>query len=110
MEQIARLVGDRPVVIFSRSSCDMCHTIKALISGYGANPTVYELDQMAEGVAIPNGHQIESALVQLGCQPSVPAVFIGQKLVGSEKQVMSLHVQNQLVPMLMQAGAIWLWK
>ncbi|CAN1354369.1 Monothiol glutaredoxin-S1 [Linum perenne] len=73
----------------------MCHTIKALISGYGANPTVYELDQMAEG---------------LGCQPSVPAVFIGQKLVGSEKQVMSLHVQNQLVPMLMQAGAIWLWK
>ncbi|CAN1354363.1 Monothiol glutaredoxin-S1 [Linum perenne] len=95
MEQIARLVGDRPVVIFSRSSCDMCHTIKALISGYGANPTVYE---------------IESALVQLGCQPSVPAVFIGQKLVGSEKQVMSLHVQNQLVPMLMQAGAIWLWK
>ncbi|CAN1354368.1 Monothiol glutaredoxin-S1 [Linum perenne] len=77
----------------------MCHTIKALISGYGANPTVYELDQMAE-----------SALVQLGCQPSVPAVFIGQKLVGSEKQVMSLHVQNQLVPMLMQAGAIWLWK
>ncbi|CAN1354360.1 Monothiol glutaredoxin-S1 [Linum perenne] len=109
MEQIARLVGDRPVVIFSRSSCDMCHTIKALISGYGANPTVYELDQMAEGVAV------ERALVhhlgcRLGCQPSVPAVFIGQKLVGSEKQVMSLHVQNQLVPMLMQAGAIWLWK
>ncbi|CAN1354361.1 Monothiol glutaredoxin-S1 [Linum perenne] len=104
MEQIARLVGDRPVVIFSRSSCDMCHTIKALISGFGANPKIYELDQ------IPNGHQIESALVQLGCQPSVPAVFIGQKLVGSEKQVMSLHVQNQLVPMLMQAGAIWLWK
>ncbi|CAN1354362.1 Monothiol glutaredoxin-S1 [Linum perenne] len=95
MEQIARLVGDRPVVIFSRSSCDMCHTIKALISGYGANPTVYELDQMAEGVAV------ERALVHhLGCR----------KLVGSEKQVMSLHVQNQLVPMLMQAGAIWLWK
>ncbi|CAN1354367.1 Monothiol glutaredoxin-S1 [Linum perenne] len=84
----------------------MCHTIKALISGYGANPTVYELDQMAEGVAVERA----SALVQLGCQPSVPAVFIGQKLVGSEKQVMSLHVQNQLVPMLMQAGAIWLWK
>ncbi|CAN1354357.1 Monothiol glutaredoxin-S1 [Linum perenne] len=110
MEQIARLVGDRPVVIFSRSSCDMCHTIKALISGYGANPTVYELDQMAEGVAV------ERALVHhLGCRPSVPAVFIGGqfvggKLVGSEKQVMSLHVQNQLVPMLMQAGAIWLWK
>ncbi|CAN1354370.1 Monothiol glutaredoxin-S6 [Linum perenne] len=87
MEMVDRLVKDKPLVIFTKT-----------------NPKIYELDQ------IPNGHQIESALVQLGCQPSVPAVFIGQKLVGSEKQVMSLHVQNQLVPMLMQAGAIWLWK
>ncbi|CAN1354371.1 Monothiol glutaredoxin-S6 [Linum perenne] len=104
MEMVDRLVKDKPLVIFTKSSCCMSHSITSLISGFGANPKIYELDQ------IPNGHQIESALVQLGCQPSVPAVFIGQKLVGSEKQVMSLHVQNQLVPMLMQAGAIWLWK
>ncbi|CAN0899034.1 Monothiol glutaredoxin-S1 [Linum grandiflorum] len=104
MEVITRLVGDRPIVIFSRSSCDMCHTIKALISGYGANPTVYELDQMAEGAAV------ERALVQqLGCRPSVPAVFIGQQFVGGDKQVMSLQLKNRLAPMLMGAGAIWVW-
>ncbi|KAJ6941020.1 monothiol glutaredoxin-S1-like [Populus alba x Populus x berolinensis] len=80
----------------------MSHSIKSLIRGFGANPTVYELDR------IPNGQQIERALVQLGFGQSVPAVFIGQRLVGNERQVMSLHVQNQLVPLLIQAGAIWI--
>ncbi|KDP28099.1 hypothetical protein JCGZ_13870 [Jatropha curcas] len=103
MEMVNSMVKEKPVVIFSKSSCCMSHSIKSLICGFGANPTVYELDR------IPNGQQIERALVQqLGCQPSVPAVFIGQKFVGGEKQVMSLHVQNQLIPWLMDAGAIWI--
>ncbi|KAJ4832111.1 Monothiol glutaredoxin-S6 [Turnera subulata] len=101
METIRSLVAERPVVIFSRSNCCMSHTIKALISGYGANPTVYELDQM------PNGQQIERALRQLGCHPSVPAVFIGEEFVGGDKQVMSLQVKNQLPALLKRAGAIW---
>ncbi|KAL5561541.1 hypothetical protein UlMin_031288 [Ulmus minor] len=98
---IASLVGERPVVIFSRSSCCISHSIKALFCNFGANPTVYELDE------IPNGHQIEAALVQMGCRPSVPVVFIGQKLVGGANAVMSLHLQRQLVPMLIRARAIW---
>ncbi|KAJ4832113.1 Monothiol glutaredoxin-S6 [Turnera subulata] len=102
MDMLNRLVDGKPVVIFSKSSCFMSHSIKSLICGFGANPTVYELDR------IPNGKQIERALVQLGFRQSVPAVFIGQRFVGDEGQVMSLHVQNQLVPMLIQAGAIWI--
>ncbi|KAJ7008348.1 monothiol glutaredoxin-S6-like [Populus alba x Populus x berolinensis] len=86
MDSVRRLVADRPVVIFSRT-----------------NPTVYELDQ------ISNGKQVERALVQqLGCQPSVPAVFIGQEFVGGDKQVMSLQVRNELGPLLRKAGAIWI--
>lgn len=80
----------------------MSHAIKALICSFGANPTVYELDE------IPNGRQIERELVQLGCQPIVPAVFIGQQLVGGAKQVMSLQVANQLSHLLIRAGAIWI--
>ncbi|KAF9688066.1 hypothetical protein SADUNF_Sadunf02G0158300 [Salix dunnii] len=65
--------------------------------------SVYELDK------IPNGKQIEKALVQqLGCQPSVPAVFIAQEFVGGDKEVMSLQVRNELGPLLMKAGAIWI--
>jgi glutaredoxin 3 len=102
MDVLNVMIQEKPVVIFSKSSCCMSHSIKSLIRRFGANPTVYELDR------IPNGQQIERALVQLGFGQSVPAVFIGQRLVGNERQVMSLHVQNQLVPLLIQAGAIWI--
>ncbi|GMJ01092.1 hypothetical protein like AT3G62930 [Hibiscus trionum] len=102
MEMVPRMIADRPVVIFSRSTCCMSHTIKTLISGFGANPTVYELDE------IQNGQQVERELQKMGCKPSVPVVFIGQQLVGGPKQVMTLQVKNQLAPLLIGAGAIWI--
>ncbi|MBA0560239.1 hypothetical protein Goshw_006112 [Gossypium schwendimanii] len=102
MEAVTRMVADRPVVIFSRTTCCMSHTIKTLISGFGANPTVYELDE------IQDGQQVERALQQMGCKPTIPAVFIGQQLIGGPNQIMTLQVKNQLVPMLMRAGAIWI--
>ncbi|KAK9040856.1 hypothetical protein V6N11_015992 [Hibiscus sabdariffa] len=85
MEVVTRMVEDRPVVIFSRATCCMSHTIKTLISGFGANPTVYELDQLQEG------QQVERALQRMGCKPSVPAVFIGQQLIGGPNQIMTLQ-------------------
>ncbi|KAL4384072.1 hypothetical protein GQ457_15G022140 [Hibiscus cannabinus] len=102
MEMVTRMVADRPVVIFSRSTCCMSHTIKTLISGFGANPTVYELDE------IQNGQQVEMELQKMGCKPSVPVVFIGQQLIGGPNQVMTLQVRNQLAPLLIRAGAIWI--
>ncbi|KAM7276465.1 hypothetical protein ACFE04_018331 [Oxalis oulophora] len=101
MANVNMMVADRPVVIFSRSTCCMSHSIKALLSGFGANPTIYELDE------IPNGKQIEKSLQKLGCQPSVPAVFIGEELIGGANQITTLHLENRLVPLLKRAGAIW---
>ncbi|GAB4840950.1 Monothiol glutaredoxin-S1 [Ancistrocladus abbreviatus] len=103
MDVVRRLADEKPVVIFSKSSCCMSHSVKQLISSYGANPTVYELDE------IPNGREIERALQKLGGKPSVPAVFIGQRFAGGANDVISLQVQGRLGPMLMDAGAIWIW-
>jgi len=102
MDMITRMVSDKPVVIFSKSTCCLSHSVRTLIRSFGANPIVYELDEMT------NGSQIERALIQLGCQPSVPAVFIGQKFIGGSKRIMTLHLRNELVPMLMNVGAIWI--
>jgi glutaredoxin 3 len=74
----------------------------ALIRGFGAEPIVIEIDKMG------NGYQIERALIQLGCRPSVPAVFIGQQFVGGTDEVISLNVQNKLSQLLLKARAIWL--
>ncbi|KAB1203052.1 Monothiol glutaredoxin-S6 [Morella rubra] len=104
MAIVTSLVAEKPVVIFSKSTCCISHSIKTLICSFGANPTVYELDQMS------NGQQIERELLQLGCQPSVPAVFIGQEFIGGSNKIMSLHLRNELVTLLMNAKAIWIWK
>ncbi|KAL2236537.1 monothiol glutaredoxin-S2-like [Sesamum indicum] len=103
MDTVEKLTADKPVVIFSKSTCCMCHTIKTLISSFGANPTVYELDEL------PDGQQVEKALMaDSGRRLSFPVVFIGQELVGGDNEVMSLHVKGKLVPLLKKAKAIWI--
>jgi len=98
-----KLASQRAVVIFSTSSCCMCHTIKRLFCELGVNPAVYELDEE------PMGREMEKALIKLvGRKPPVPAVFIGGKLIGSTDKVMSLHLGGKLVPLLRDAGALWL--
>ncbi|GJZ80357.1 monothiol glutaredoxin-S2-like protein [Tanacetum coccineum] len=60
-----------------------------MISSFGANATVYELDEH------PEGKQIEKELRGLGCKPSVPAVFIGEKLIGGADEIMSLDLKEE---------------
>ncbi|KAL9235796.1 hypothetical protein vseg_010531 [Gypsophila vaccaria] len=103
MDVVKHLVHERPVVIFSKSGCPVSHSMKQLICGFGANPTVYELDQMA------NGLDIERTLQMLGRRPCVPSIFIGGNFVGGPNDLISLQVQGRLVQMLMDAGAIWVW-
>ncbi|CAH1429091.1 unnamed protein product [Lactuca virosa] len=99
---VKRLVTNKAVVIFSKSSCCICHSIRTLICSFGANPTVYELDEH------PDGQIIERELKALGCKPCTPAVFIGQELIGGANEIMSLHLKGKLVPMLIKERAIWL--
>ncbi|KAK4775771.1 hypothetical protein SAY87_023732 [Trapa incisa] len=102
MERVTEMASERPVVIFAKSSCDMCYSVQTLFTEFGVNPAVHELD------VIPKGTEIEQALSrQLGRSPSVPAVFIGGKLVGGVSEVMSLHLSRSLIPLLKKAGALW---
>lgn len=99
------MAAENAVVMFSISSCCMCHAVKRLFCGMGVNPTVYELDED------PRGKEIEKALMRLmgsSSSAAVPAVFIGGKLVGSMDRVMASHINGSLVPLLKNAGALWL--
>ncbi|KAF3647363.1 Monothiol glutaredoxin-S4 [Capsicum annuum] len=101
MDVAMKLGASSAVVIFTKSSCCISHTIETLIRSFGANPTVYELDTHL------NGKQMEKALIELGCQPSVPAIFIGKELVGGANEIMSLNVRGKLKQLLIRANAIW---
>lgn len=101
MDRVSKMVSEKPVVIFSKSSCCMSHTIRSLFCDFGVNPMVYELDE------ISRGREVEQALSRLGCNPTVPAVFIGGDFVGGANEIMSLHLKRSLKPMLKRAGALW---
>ncbi|KAH7570540.1 hypothetical protein JRO89_XS05G0129600 [Xanthoceras sorbifolium] len=104
-EKVGRLAAESAVVIFSVSSCCMCHAVKRLFCGMGVNPTVHELDQD------PRGPELERALMRLVgnySSAAVPVVFIGGKLIGSMDRVMASHINGTLVPLLKEAGALWL--
>ncbi|KAF3681488.1 Monothiol glutaredoxin-S3 [Capsicum baccatum] len=102
MERVSKMISEKPVVIFSKSGCCMSYSIKSLFSDLGVNTAVYELDEMHRA-----GRDIEAALSALGCNPTVPAVFIGGQMVGGESEIMSLHLQGALKPKLKTAGALW---
>ncbi|KAK4417290.1 Monothiol glutaredoxin-S2 [Sesamum alatum] len=102
MDMVMKLGTENPVVIFSKTSCGMSHAISTLIRGFGANPVVHELDEL------PSGHEIEKALMTLGCNLSVPAVFIGKEFIGGSNEIMSLNIRGKLKPLLMKANAIWI--
>ncbi|KAH6808443.1 Thioredoxin superfamily protein [Perilla frutescens var. frutescens] len=101
MDMVRELASRNAAVIFTKSSCCMCHSIKALFYELGASPAVHELDREA------NGGEMEWALRALGCSPAVPAVFIGGEFVGSAKDMISLHVDGSLKQLLINAKAIW---
>ncbi|XP_059294348.1 glutaredoxin-C5-like [Lycium barbarum] len=102
VEEIERMASRNAVVIFSTSTCCMCHAIKRLLCGMGVNPTVYELDD--------DNPTWQQALFSLlgNSSSSLPVVFIGGKLVGSMDNVMAAHINGTLVPLLKEAGALWL--
>ncbi|CAK9219312.1 hypothetical protein BDL97_02G204400 [Sphagnum fallax] len=105
MDRIQKLAAASAVVIFSQNGCCMCHVVKRLFCGLGVGPTVYELDELQAGTAA----DLERALLRLlgGSQP-VPAVFVGGKLIGGLDHVMAAHINGSLVPLLKEAGALWL--
>ncbi|KAK8561538.1 hypothetical protein V6N13_149291 [Hibiscus sabdariffa] len=103
IERVVQLASESAVVIFSVSSCCMCHAAKRLFCGLGVNPTVYELDQE------PRRQEMEKALSRLlDSSQTVPVVFIGGKLIGAMDRVMGSHINGTLVPLLKEAGALWL--
>nr|DAD37370.1 TPA_asm: hypothetical protein HUJ06_008011 [Nelumbo nucifera] len=103
-ERVRRLASGNAVVVFSLSGCCMCHVVKRLLFGLGVGPTIVELDEEK------GGREMQTVLFQLvgDVQQPLPAVFIGGKFLGGLETVMSCHINGTLVPLLKDAGALWL--
>ncbi|KAJ8558306.1 hypothetical protein K7X08_005072 [Anisodus acutangulus] len=100
--RIQRLITENPVVIFTRSSCCMCHVMKKLLSAIGVHPTVIELEE-DEITALSPSTGDEVIPVAAG---EAPTVFIGGTRVGGLESLVALHLSGRLVPRLVEVGVI----
>ncbi|KAK4412629.1 Glutaredoxin-C6 [Sesamum alatum] len=110
--RIRRLISENPVIIFSRSSCCMCHVMKRLLSTVGVHPTVIELEEDEIAALSPRGDNnnnndySSSASPVLGGASGAPALYIGGACVGGLESLVALHLSNNLVPKLVEVGAL----
>ncbi|KAJ7968617.1 Glutaredoxin [Quillaja saponaria] len=106
---VIKMVSENAVIVFGKRGCCMCHVVKRLLLGLGVNPVVYEveedgevkvIEELTRMVGLEDGSR--SSSVQF------PAVFVGGKLFGGLERVMATHISGELVPILKDAGALWL--
>ncbi|KAL6992478.1 Glutaredoxin-C9 [Sarracenia purpurea var. burkii] len=110
---LQKLVAENAVVVFGRQGCCMCHVVKRLLLGLGVNPPVVEVDEHAEAAVIDELARIAGGVEDgegggQGDGVKFPAVFVGGKLFGGLERVVATHISGELVPVLKEAGALWL--
>ncbi|CAK9154461.1 unnamed protein product [Ilex paraguariensis] len=106
---VEKQVSENAVIVFGRRGCCMCHVVKSLLLGLGVNPTIFDVDEKDEAAVIgellriigDDGKGNDGRL-------KFPAVFVGGKLFGGIERVMATHISGELVPILKEAGALWL--
>ncbi|CAN1123576.1 GRXC9 [Linum perenne] len=101
----AEVVSENAIVVFAKRGCCMTHVVKRLLLCIGVNPPVFEVDDENETRVLK---ELETAMAGEAAAVQLPAVFIGGKLFGGLDKVMSSHITGELVPVLKQAGALWL--
>uniref|UniRef100_A0A2P2IRW4 Glutaredoxin domain-containing protein n=1 Tax=Rhizophora mucronata TaxID=61149 RepID=A0A2P2IRW4_RHIMU len=106
------MVSENAIIVFARRGCCMGHVVKRLLLSLGVNPPVYEIDEADESSVL---QELERIIVNTkagagGNDSSVqfPAVFIGGRLFGGLDRLMATHISGELVPILKEAGALWL--
>ncbi|KAK4259742.1 hypothetical protein QN277_006043 [Acacia crassicarpa] len=107
--KVLRMVSENAVIIIGGRGCCMCHVVKRLLQPLGVNPAVYELqdDQEAAVVAGELSKEVVTGFDD-GGEVQFPVVFVGGKLLGGLERVMATHISGDLVPILKNAGALWL--
>ena len=97
-----RAVAESLVLVVGRRGCCLSHVVKRLLQGLGVNPAVHEVADKDELTAAVAGNAGGEAVVAL------PAVFVDGRLLGGLDRLMAVHISGELVPILKDAGALWL--
>ncbi|PHT55904.1 hypothetical protein CQW23_04390 [Capsicum baccatum] len=85
------------------------HSLKSLLVSMGVNPMVFKVkEEEKTSVLMKLSKMNEGFSSSTGGPWDLQAVYIGGKYLGGFDKVMESHVKGELVPMLKEAGALWL--
>eukprot|EP00011_Vannellida_sp_DIVA3-517-6-12_P012333 CAMPEP_0114615004 /NCGR_PEP_ID=MMETSP0168-20121206/5943_1 /TAXON_ID=95228 ORGANISM="Vannella sp., Strain DIVA3 517/6/12" /NCGR_SAMPLE_ID=MMETSP0168 /ASSEMBLY_ACC=CAM_ASM_000044 /LENGTH=165 /DNA_ID=CAMNT_0001826065 /DNA_START=36 /DNA_END=533 /DNA_ORIENTATION=+ len=98
-EFVAEQLSVNEVTVFSKSYCPYCKRAKGLLDKLGVKYTAVEMD------VIPNGADVQRALLQSTGQRTVPNVFFGKKHIGGYDSLNKLNQEGQLLSVLEQNKA-----
>ncbi|KAL5082250.1 hypothetical protein RYX36_010671 [Vicia faba] len=100
-----KMVSENAVIVIGRHGCCMTHVVKRLLQSLGVNPVIHEVEEEKDEVCVAK--ELES-IIEGKDNVQFPMVFIGGRLFGGLERVMATHISGELVPLLKQAGALWL--
>ncbi|KAK9058582.1 hypothetical protein SSX86_023424 [Deinandra increscens subsp. villosa] len=109
-------VAENAVTVLARHGCCMSHVVKRLLIGHGVNPSVFEFEEDEENEVVNELRMIDDSeldgkkkkMKNCAREMQFPAVFIGGRMFGGLDHVMATHISGELIPVLKQAGALWL--
>jgi cysteine synthase A len=94
--------AEEPVVMFALEWCEFSWSVRRFLDDIGVQFRVVELDSVtmqANGL----GGDIRTALRVRTGQGTIPQIFIGGSHVGGAMDLLKLHDQGELIPLLRQA-------
>eukprot|EP00168_Porphyra_purpurea_P004843 TRINITY_DN15868_c0_g1_i1.p3 TRINITY_DN15868_c0_g1~~TRINITY_DN15868_c0_g1_i1.p3 ORF type:complete len:168 (-),score=53.99 TRINITY_DN15868_c0_g1_i1:39-542(-) len=89
-EFVAEHLSTNDVTVFSKSYCPYCKRAKGLLDAAGIKYTAVEMD------VIPNGADVQRALLQNTGQRTVPNIFFGKKHIGGYDSLNKLKQEGAL--------------
>jgi glutaredoxin 3 len=87
-------IASHDVVVFSKTYCPFCTATKGLLQDLSIKAKVIELDE------VPNGSQIQAALLDLSGQRTVPNVFVKGGHLGGNDDTQAAARTGKLQEML----------
>mmetsp|Transcript_34211 Transcript_34211/g.38231 ORF Transcript_34211/g.38231 Transcript_34211/m.38231 type:complete len:141 (+) Transcript_34211:65-487(+) len=88
-------IDSNDVVVFSKSYCPFCDQTKELLKKMNVKFAVHELDQMGD-----DGVEIQTSLLDMTGQRSVPNVFVKQQHIGGNDDTQLAAKEGKLQKLL----------
>lgn len=96
-QKVEALIKDKPIFIASKSYCPYCTKTKNTVSSITKEAYILELDE------IPDGQEIQDALLEITGQRTVPNIFIAGEHIGGNSDLQALNSAGQLTPKIKAA-------